>query len=166
MTLTIGDKVIYPSQGPCRVSASVNRVIGGSSVDFYTLALLDGSGGELLIPVNKAEEIGIRLLLRKAEIPKLLGRLRQTVVVDKNWKQRGIDNYKRLSSGSAFDLAEIVESLTKLKDTRSLSFRENWMLDKARRLLVCEISEVMQEPMSAVEEKVDAALKPRKLNDN
>ncbi|MBX3278138.1 MAG: hypothetical protein KF868_09065 [Acidobacteria bacterium] len=163
MMLTIGDKVIYPSQGPCRVNASINRMIGGSSINFYTLSLLDGSGGELFVPVDKAEEIGIRRLLRRAEIPKLLGRLRQTVEVDKNWKQRGIDNYKRLSSGSAFDLAEIVESLTKLKAVRSLSFRENWMLEKARKLLVCEIAEVMQESMSEVEKKVDAAIRLQKI---
>ena len=47
--------------------------------------------------------------------------------------------------GSAFDLAEVVESLTALGDIKELSFREKLMLDKAKKLLVCEISEVMSE---------------------
>lgn len=166
MTLRVGDKVIYPSQGPCLVSASVKRMIGGSSVSFYNLALLDGSGGELFVPVDKVQQIGIRRMLRRTEIPKLLGQLRQTVPFDKNWKQRGIDNLRRLSSGSAFDLAEIVESLTELMGLRTLSFRESWMLGKARKLLVCEISEVMEEPMSAAEEHVDKALKAKKRHEN
>jgi len=37
------------------------------------------------------------------------------------------------------------------------------MLDKARRILVCEISEVMSETRSAAEEQVDQALKARKI---
>ena len=161
MRLAIGDKVIYPSQGPCLVNVPVKKVIDGSSVSFYHLALLDGSGGELFVPVDKVRSIGIRRLLKRTEIPKLLGLLKQTVQIDKNWKQRGIDNHKRLSTGSAFDLAEIVESLTELMGTRALSFRESWMLSKARKLLVCEIAEVMHEPISAAEQQVDEALKAR-----
>lgn len=136
-------------------------------VNFYQLALLDESGGELFVPVDKAQSSGLRKLLKRSEIPKLLGQLKQTVTIAKDWKQRANENTKRLSSGSAFDLAEVVESLTALGDTKELSFREQRMLDKARRLLVCEISEVMSETLSAVEEQVNQALKaPRTSSDS
>ena len=67
-----------------------------------------------------------------------------------------------MTSGSAFDLAEVVESLTELSTRKSLSFRESWTLERAKRLLVCEISEVTGETKSAAEEKVEQALKVRK----
>jgi RNA polymerase-interacting CarD/CdnL/TRCF family regulator len=70
-----------------------------------------------------------------------------------------IENMKLLSSGSAFDLAEIVESLTALNETKALSPRDRQTLDKARKILICEISEVMGETKGAAEEQIDQALK-------
>src|SRR5262249_33880282 len=79
-----------------------------------------------------------------------------------NWKQRAIDNLKLLVSGSPFDLADIVESLTELNEARPLSQRDREMLDRARRILICEISEVMGETKSAAEQQIDQALNMRK----
>jgi RNA polymerase-interacting CarD/CdnL/TRCF family regulator len=160
--LSVGNKVIYPSQGPCLIGPVVRKVVDGRPISFYQLALLDDSGGELLVPVDKAQAIGIRLLLKRSDIPKLLSLLKKPAGAAKDWKQRANDNFKLLSSGSAFDLAEVVKSLTKLSETKLLSFRESQMLEKARRLLICEIAEVMGETKSAAEEQVDKALKARK----
>ena len=65
-------------------------------------------------------------------------------------------------SGSAFDLAEIVESLTELSETKKLSFGEHKTLDRAKALLVSEISEVIGETKEKAERQVDMALKARK----
>ena len=163
MRLTVGSKVIYPSQGPCLIGAIVQKEIAGSPVSFYQLALLDDSGGELFVPVEKAHASGLRLLLHKSEVPKLLSQFKQPAGEAKDWKQRNNDNLKRLASGSAFDLAEIVKSLTELSERKELSFHESRTLDKARRLLVGELAEVLREPKSAAEELIDQALKARKI---
>jgi len=144
------------------ICSVVNKDVAGKSISFYQLALLDGSAGELFVPVEKAHSIGLRLLLQKSEIPKLLARLKKTCVIAKDWKQRAHEHLKLMNSGSAFDLAEIVESLTGLNERKSLSFRESWMLERAKKLLVCEISEVMGETKIAAEEQVDLALKAGK----
>lgn len=160
--LKFGSKVVYPYQGPCLIGRVVKRVIGGRPTNFYPLALLDGSGGELFIPVDKISGLGIRQLMAKSEIPKLLGLLKKSAVTTTNWKQRAIDNFKLLTSGSIFDLAEVVESLTELNETRLLSPRDRQTLDRARRILICEISEVTGETKDAAEEEVDRALNVRK----
>ncbi len=162
MLLTVGNKVIYPSRGPCLIGPIVKKVVDGSPMSFYPLALLDDSGGELFVPVDKVQAIGVRLLLKRSEIPKLLGHLKKAAGSAKNWKQRTMDNVKLFASGSAFDLAEIVESLTNLSETKPLMLRDKQTLERARKLLVCEISEVMGETLRAAEEQVDKALKERK----
>ena len=162
MLLTVGNKVIYPSRGPCLIGPIVKKVVDGSPMSFYPLALLDDSGGELFVPVDKVQAIGVRLLLKRSEIPKLLGHLKKAAGTSKNWKQRTMDNVKLFASGSAFDLAEIVESLTNLSETKPLMLRDKQTLERARKLLVCEISEVMGETLRAAEEQVDKALKERK----
>ena len=162
MNLTVGNKVIYPYQGPCLIDEVVDKVVGGRSMSFYHLAVLDDSGGRLLVPMDKIGALGIRRLLDRSEIPKLLGHLKKAGAPVTNWKQRAIENSKLLSSGSAFDLAEVVDSLTELNDTKALSPRERQTLDRARKLLICEISEVTGETKSAAEEKLDKALKARR----
>jgi CarD family transcriptional regulator len=157
--LTIGNKVVYPSQGPCLIGPVIKKVIDGRLVSFYQLALLDDSGGELLVPVDKVQAIGIRPLLNRSDIPNLLGLLMKPTGAAKDWKQRANDNFKLLTSGSAFDLAEIVKSLTILGEKRALSFRESQTLEKAKRLLIYELSEVMGETKNAAEEQIDKALK-------
>ena len=162
MILTSGNKVIYPSQGPCLIGPVIKKVIDGRPISFYQLALLDDSGGELFVPVEKAQTIGIRPLLNRSDIPKLLGLLTKPAGAAKDWKRRADDNFKLLTSGSAFDLAEIVNSLTRLCEKKALSYRESQTLEKARKLLIGEIAEVMGETKSAAEEKIDEALKARK----
>ncbi len=162
MILTVGNKVIYPSKGPCLIGPVVEKVIDGRPISFYPLAVLDNSGGALFIPVDNVRPPGVRELLEKSEIPKLLRHLRKAAVTAKNWKQRSMDNLKLLTSGSAFDLAEIVDSLTALGGTRVLSAHDVRTLDRAKKLLICEISEVTGETKSAAEEWVDKALKGQK----
>lgn len=163
--LKLGNKVVYPYQGPCLIGSVVNKVIAGRPTSFYQLALLDGSGGELFIPVDKISGLGIRQLMARSEIPKLLGLLRKPAATPTNWKQRAIDNFKLLTSGSAFDLAEVVESLTELNEARVLSPRDRETLDRARRILICEISEVTGETRTVAEEQVDQALNVQKKPD-
>lgn len=165
MRMNVGTKVMYPSQGPCLIGAVVEKEVAGRPMSFYRLALLDDRGGELFVPVEKVEGIGLRPLLKRSEIPKLLGQLMKPRQAAKDWKQRAQDNLKLLTSGSAFDLAEVVESLTELNEKKPLSFRESWMLERAKRLLVCEISEVLGKSKVAAEEQVNLALKGRKTLD-
>ena len=161
MKLTVGNKIVYPSQGPCLIGSMVNRVIDGKHLTLYQLVILDEQGGDLFIPVDKVEAIGIRLLIDKTEIPALLDQLRKPADPCVDWKQRSSNNIKRFASGSAFDIAEIVVSLTELRETKSLSFGESKKLEKARSLLVCEISEVMSLTREEAEQQMDNALKAR-----
>jgi CarD family transcriptional regulator len=156
--LAVGNKVIYPCHGPCVISSITERIVDDTPMTFYQLLVLDDGRGNLFVPADKLHTIGIRPLLNKPEIAKLLDQLKRpsTAAIDR--KQRVRDNLKLLLSGSAFDLAEIVESLTELIETKPLSFGERRTLERAKRLLVCEISEVMGETKQEAEDQVDRAL--------
>ncbi|TMA56223.1 MAG: hypothetical protein E6J73_21555 [Deltaproteobacteria bacterium] len=172
MTLTVGDKVVYPGRGPCLIGAVVQKMVCGRSASYYRLALLDDSRAELFVPVDKSDDLHMRALLTRSEIPKLLRHLKARVAVTKvpgtakNWRQRELDNLKLFSSGSIFELAHMVESLTQLSSTKTLAAHERETLYRARKLLICEISEVMGESKPAAEARIDSALEPaeNKLN--
>jgi CarD family transcriptional regulator len=63
-----------------------------------------------------------------------------------------------MRTGSVYDVVEVLKSLTFLSKSKSLSFREKRMLDRAKFLVVSEITEVMAEKTPIVEDKVDKAL--------
>ena len=162
MRFSIGNKVVYPSQGPCLIGAVETKVVAGQPTNFYRLTLLDDSGDVVFVPVDKVRALGIRQLMVRSKIPKLLSHLKNSMTPPKNWKQRAIDNAKLLASGSAFDLAEVVESLSELNETKLLTPRDRQTLDKARKFLICEISEVMGESRNAAEGQINGALKSKR----
>jgi CarD family transcriptional regulator len=168
LVLNVGEKIIFPSHGPCLIDAVVHKLIGDIRITFYRLARLDDNGGELFVPVDKIREFGIRRLLQRSEIPELLSRLRRKSkpvilpTTPRNWKQRAFDCLKLLASGTAKDLVEIVESLTDLNEVRALGSRDRENLERAKRLLVCEIAEVSGDTRTAVTERIDMALNVRK----
>ncbi len=172
MTLTVGEKVVYPGRGPCLIGAVVQKMVCGRAASYYRLALLDDSRAELFVPVDKSDDLRMRALLTRSEIPKLLRHLKARVAITKvpgtakNWRQRELDNLKLFSSGTVFELAHMVESLTQLSSTKTLAARERETLYRARKLLICEISEVMGESKTAAEARIDSALEPgeNKLN--
>lgn len=161
MVLKSGSLVVYPSQGPCLIGPVVERNIGDRPLMFYQLLVLNESGGKLFVPVDKVLALGIRPLLEKSEIPKLLRQLERRGESGGAWRQREINNLKLFASGSAFDLAEIVRCLTVLRQRKALSFREGKALDTARRLLISEISQAMGTSLKEAEELVDMAFRSR-----
>jgi len=158
MVLAVGNKVNYPSHGPCLISSIVNKVVNDKTMTFYQLLVLNDGHGTLLVPVDKILSIGIRPLLNEPEILKLLAQLKRPSTASSDRRQRVRDNLVLLKSGSAFDLAEIVESLTELVETKPLSFGERGTLERAKRLLVYEILEVTGQTHQEVEDQVDQAL--------
>jgi RNA polymerase-interacting CarD/CdnL/TRCF family regulator len=164
MMLTVGEKVVYPGRGPCFIGAVVQKVVCGKKANFYRLAVLDDSKAEVFVPVETVRDLRVRALVDRSEIPKILGRLKtgtrmaKDFGTAKNWRQRNQENLKLFSSGSVFDLADVVESLTDLSRTKTLSPHQRETLDRARKLLVCEISEVMDESRSASEARIDSVL--------
>jgi RNA polymerase-interacting CarD/CdnL/TRCF family regulator len=105
MRLAVGNKVIYPSHGPCLISSIVNKVVNEQAMTFYQLLVLNDGRGTLLVPVDKILAIGIRPLMNQIEISKLLDQLKKPSTASTDRRQRVRDNLVLLKSGSAFDLA-------------------------------------------------------------
>lgn len=172
MRLSVGNKVVYPGRGPCLIGAVVRKVVCGASASFYRLALLDDSGAELFVPVEQSSDLHIRALLDRSEIPKLLDNLKtragaaKDFAAPKNWRGRNLENLKLFNSGSIFELARMVESLTQLSGTKTLAPHEREALERARKLVVSEIAAVMDESKSAAEARIDSALESGKKKTN
>jgi CarD family transcriptional regulator len=158
VTFQVGDKVIYPNHGLGVIERIEEKTILGTTCGFYSLRIA-ANETTVLVPVTNADGVGLRRAIDDDEVTRLF-RLLGDGKIDsqQNWKGRFKDNSERMRTGSIYDVAEVLKSLTCLSRSKSLSFREKRMLDRARFLVISEVSEVIQEPVESVGTRVDRAL--------
>src|SRR2546423_13853204 len=108
---------------------------------FYALRLID-SGLKILVPIDKAEQVGLREVVGERQIKEVFEILREKdVPVDRQtWNRRYRGFMEKLKTGSLYEVAEVYRDLSRLKATKALSFGERKMIDTARGLLLKEMS--------------------------
>jgi len=157
VTFQVGDKVIYPNHGLGIVERIETKTIMGTTCGFYQLRMANET--TVFVPVDNVDGVGLRRAISDNEIDRLFNLLGDGKIDShQNWKGRFKDNSDRMRTGSIYDVVEVLKSLTFLSKSKSLSFREKRMLDRAKFLVVSEITEVMGEKTPTIEIKVDQAL--------
>jgi CarD family transcriptional regulator len=158
VTFQVGDKVIYPNHGLGIVERVEEKTILGTTCGFFHLRIVSNDT-TVLVPVVNVDNVGLRKAITDEEVERLFGLLSDGRIDNhQNWKGRFKDNSDKMRTGSIYDMADVLKSLTFLSKSKSLSFREKRMLDRAKALIISEISEVMREKALEVEAKVDRAL--------
>ena len=154
----VGDKVIYPNHGLGMVDRIEEKTILGTTCRFYSLSMVS-SGTTVLVPLDNVAGVGLRPAISDTEVRELFLRLGNGKIDNhQNWKGRFKDNSDKMRTGSIRDVIDVLKSLNYLSKSKSLSFREKRMLDRAKFLVVSEISEVTGDSSEFVEDKVGKAL--------
>ena len=158
MSFQIGDKVIYPNHGLGVVEKIEEKTILGTTCGFFHLRILSNDT-TVLVPVVNVDNVGLRRAITDEEVERLFHLLGDGKIDNhQNWKGRFKDNSDKMRTGSIYDMADVLKSLTFLAKSKSLSFREKRMLDRAKSLIISEISEVMRLTVLEVEDRVEKAL--------
>jgi CarD family transcriptional regulator len=136
----IGDKVVYPNHGVGVIEQIGSRTVGASVERFYLLHI-KASSLKVMVPCQNAGNVGMRRVVRNGEVQKVLDFLSLTENGGNgDWKDRFKENSERMRTGSLLEVAVVLKSLIALHQAKPLSFREKKMLDRARHMLVTELS--------------------------
>jgi CarD family transcriptional regulator len=156
MQFRVGDKAVYPAQGVAEVLRIEQREISGQPQSFYVLRVLD-TDMRILVPVEKAQHVGLRAIIAEREIREIFNILREKEVhVDKQtWNRRYRGFMEKIKTGSLFEVAEVFRDLYRLKATKPLSFGERRMLDTAKNLVVKELSIARGAPEAKIERELE-----------
>ncbi len=140
MTFQIGEKVVYPNQGIGTVENISTRCFGGQFERFYLLRL-QYSSMTVMIPFSHVGEVGLRKVTRNGELTRVLSFLASGACqFSHDWKSRFKEHSEKMRVGGLLQIAEVLKSLLLLQSDKPLSFREKKMLDRARHMLLTEIS--------------------------
>jgi CarD family transcriptional regulator len=136
----IGDRVVYPNHGVGIVEQIGSRTIGQQVEKYYTLSI-KSSNLKVTIPFHSVAAVGLRRVVKNGEVQKILDYLSDGEGVSQgDWKDRFKENSDRMRTGSLLEVATVLKSLLVLKQSKTLSFREKKMLERARYLLVSELA--------------------------
>jgi len=140
MTFQIGDKVVYPNQGVGTIENISSRAFGSAFERFYLLRFGCNSM-TVVVPFSNAANIGLRRVTKDREISRVLSYLSHGCCnITPDWKVRFKENTGKMQSGDLLRVAEVFKGMVQLHVDKPLSFREKKMLERARHMLVSEIS--------------------------
>ena len=163
MTFQIGEKVVYPNQGVGVIENISSRSFGTQCERFYLLRLTYSSM-TVMVPFSNVGNIGLRKICKNTEINRILHFLAHgqcSSIAD--WKLRFKENSDKMQSGSLIQAAEVLKALLILQQDKPLSFREKKMLDRARHMLVTELSMARRIPDTEAIALMDRALAKSRL---
>ena len=146
--------VVYPLQGVGRIDSVEEREFQGSTLLYYVI-YLEVTDMTVMVPVNKAEELGIRAIVPQKDADKALKLISEEYEpVTADWKMRYQMNLDLLKKGSVTDIATVVRTLYHRSKVKELPILERKLFDSALRLLVDEVSFSLDKPKSEVEQIV------------
>jgi CarD family transcriptional regulator len=156
MTFKPGDMAVYPAQGVAEVVGIEEKEISGKKQRFYVLRIVD-SDMRIMVPVAKAQEVGLRQIIGEEEIREVFLVLKEKEIhVDKQtWNRRYRGFMEKIKTGSLFEVAEVYRDLYRLKSTKTLSFGERRMLDTAKNLIVKELSVARRMTETRMEKEIE-----------
>lgn len=155
MELNIGQKVAYPSQGVCMVEDIEKKTIGDRSIRFYLLRVLSDNS-TIFVPLANAANVGIRPVISFAQYKRLINDLGADFEeISNDWKSRSREFMLKLQSGDVFEAADVLKKLTFLSHEKKLSFREQTLMEKARFLIVSEITGAELASEDNIDRKID-----------
>ena len=158
MNFKVGDKVVYPNHGVGVIEQVANKTFGDQIASFYCLRILS-TDSTVMVPVGNTASVGLRKVLTKKEIARVLKVLRSPEVATyDDWKGRYQANSEKMRTGDILAVAEVLKSLTILNEAKPLSYRERKMLDRARYLIVTEVAVASSTTEGDAEKKLDRAV--------
>jgi len=158
MDFRVGDKVVYPNHGVGIVENITHNHFNGRAEHFYSVRILS-NGLRVTVPCLNADCVGLRRIIRPAEVPRVLHALKNGKNDSaRDWKSRFKQNSEKMRTGSLYEVAAVLKSLVVLSQDKILSFREKKMLDRARQLLVAELAVARNVTETTIEQALEKSL--------
>jgi CarD family transcriptional regulator len=150
----VGGHVVYPLQGVGLIKDIQSKSFKGKEVLYYII-YLDVTDMTVMIPIDKAEELGIRAIVKPKEAKAALESISGTyepVTID--WKMRYQMNLDLLKEGTVSSIASVVQALYHRSKVKELPVQERKLYDSALKILTAEISFSLDKPMPEVEQMI------------
>jgi CarD family transcriptional regulator len=151
-----GDYVVYPTHGVGRVQGIEKQEISGQALRLIVIKF-EKDRMTLRVPVDKAQESGLRKLSSRKMMDTALATLKGRSRVKRTmWSRRAQEYEAKINSGDPVSIAEVVRDLHRNSDQPDQSYSERQMYQAALDRLARELAAV---------EKIDEIAAANKLEE-
>lgn len=158
MTFKVGDSVVYPSQGAGRVDEIATRVVLGETHEYLKISFVRGDM-DVLVPLKKGQQVGLRHTVGKDEVAELLAILRRAdLELPTQWPPRYRAEQEILAAGDAFALARLIGTLAQRDLDKGLAATEREVLEGARMMLASELAVVQSISLNDAQKQISETL--------
>ncbi|MGI9256008.1 MAG: CarD family transcriptional regulator [Salinispira sp.] len=162
MTFKVSQQVVYPTHGVGTVTKIQKRDFNGHAVPYYTIHI-ETNDMTIMIPVDRAEDRGIRAIVSQKEAMSALDLMEgEAETIPSDWKMRYEQNRQHLLKGDVKDIARVVQTLYYRSKIKELPILERKLYDSAIKLLVDEVSISLKKTPIEVEELIFERLESEK----
>lgn len=153
-----GQTIVYPLQGVGTITEIFKKDFKGKEILYYNI-YLEVSDMTVMVPVDKAVELGIRAIVPVNDSEKALQLISEPNEPSTgDWKMRYQMNLDLLKSGSVLDIALVVRSLYHRSKVKELPILERKIFDTALKLLIDEIASSLSKDTDETEEMIFSRL--------
>ena len=154
----VGDRIVYPMHGAGVIEGIEQKNLSGVPEDYYIIKLTSGEM-KVMIPVCNKDLVGLREVISREEVAKVLEVLRNKgQEMSANWNRRYRTNLEKIKTGSIYDVAEVVSGLTMRDKEKGLSTGERKMLENAKQILLSELALAQNMDEDQVEMMIEGCL--------
>lgn len=151
------DKVVHPVHGACEIVGVCEREVRNEMFMYYSFIPLTDPGMTLMVPVEKAEELGMRKVISSSEADAMMSKMQSVEAHCENDNKKRHQHYALVGkSCDLLEMASLLKELNERERSRGLAFSEKKVYQDISKKLCSEIAFAkaisMEEAARGVEE--------------
>ncbi len=140
----VGLPIVHPIHGAGVLKDIAKRTIRGKLMSYYVIDFPYSDLGQVMVPVEMAEKVGLRTINSKNNIEEVFDFLREAFTEaeeeeSKSFHQRYRDYLDKIQSGDLIQVAKVYRLLCRRSMIKSLGTKDKSLFETARQLLTSEI---------------------------
>ena len=158
LPFSVGDYVVYPTHGIGKVVDVAKEEIAGFQLQLFVINFA-ADKMTLRVPVDKAEESGLRKISTREKMQSAITTLRGRARAKRTmWSRRAQEYEAKINSGDPVSIAEVVRDLHRNPDQPDQSYSERQMYEAALARLAHELALVEKIDPDAATERLENLL--------
>lgn len=144
LSFEVGSPIVHPIHGAGILRQIEKRQIRGTMLSYYVIDFPYSDLGQVMVPVNMAEKVGLRSVTKNSNIDSIFEALSESFSeIDdeesKSFHQRYREYLERIQSGDLVQVAHVYRLLYRRSMVKPLGTKDKALFETARQLLISEI---------------------------
>jgi CarD family transcriptional regulator len=141
----VDQAVVHPAHGVGIVREIKKQMILGREVSYFYIDFPYNDLDRVMIPVERAKELGLRDLVDDKTIEEMLKIVRDRngkyldSLEDESFHKRHREYLERVQSGDILEVAKVYKTLHERSKAKDLGLKEKFLMERAEKMLLGEL---------------------------